>query len=896
MRRILPPGLLVGSLSLLFASYGCGGGELDTTPLASTGTAGASQGTGGAAGTGGASGGTGGTAGATAGSAGMSGAAGTGGAAKADRADPSTFPKDCVGTCEQACEKLDACGAATSTKYAIKKEECQARCKLAESGPVWDDISQNFKCCASQAACDDVAICGSWLKLPTTSASCKKLCSCFFGGASTAAQAAGLTPPDGYSFANDAMVVEPLGAEPLGDMSLPASVSSRPFGKGVLLTALRPMDDDQAAALAARVRTIPTFRDGVGRIATAPGGIILSFSHPTALGRATKVLSAHGLPAPKKLGFGKQLYVARGNDGWAALAAMGKLAKESGVVAELDLVREYKMRFTPNDPKFPDQWHLQNTGQKNAAIPGVDGRVSEAWDVTQGSAQVVISINDDGTDLDHPDLKENLVGKAINFPDDWQARRDKGQFGQHGTSCTGVAAARGNNGEGVSGVCPQCKILPSLLGDTVNGGFQVSDTEEAQRFVDIVDAGAWVISNSWGPSTGDAQFKDTSFYPPKLSMAVKAAFDHAETQGRGGKGTVILFAAGNDNSPLDAASSYPTNLAVGAVDDQGLKAYYSNSGKLMGISAPSNGGDLGITTTRASVNGAGNLYTDQFGGTSSACPFAAGVVGLIFSANPSLTAAQARDILQKSARKIDPLYGDWDPTTGFSPHYGAGLVNAYTAVKMAKGECQKPEDCQPPSDLAAGKNKPACSPCRSPNECQDGVCQALPDLGGTFCVGKATAGTCPTGTKLVFGYCVPDRKTCGLCKDSDTTCNGQDDDCNGKVDDGASCGGGGRCPAGENDCASGKVCAAISCVQACSTAADCGEDIDCKPVKDRYGAASSSVKGCAQNSVGGCKSGCEVLAASLPTDKAQEFVDCMMNGAAECSVVMTCAGKLPVKF
>src|SRR5690606_19462091 len=183
-----------------------------------------------------------------------------------------------------------------------------------------------------------------------------------------------------------------------------------------------------------------------------------------------------------------------------------------------------------------------------------------------------------------------------------------------------------------------------------------------------VDAGAWVINNSWGASGGDPRFQLSNFGVGVIPQLVRAAFDYAETDGRGGKGTVILFAAGNSNEIVNDYGAYESVLAVAAVDDQGLKSYYSNFGVAVDIAAPSNGGLNGITTTAAPSG-----YTNSFGGTSSACPFASGVAGLILSANPELTAAEVRDILRASATKIDPVWGEWKD--GISPFYGSGMVN-----------------------------------------------------------------------------------------------------------------------------------------------------------------------------------------------------------------------------
>src|SRR5690606_18197207 len=209
-----------------------------------------------------------------------------------------------------------------------------------------------------------------------------------------------------------------------------------------------------------------------------------------------------------------------------------------------------------------------------------------------------------------------------------------------------------------------------------------------------------------------------------IPQLVRAAFDYAETDGRGGKGTVILFAAGNSNEVVNDYGAYESVLAVAAVDDQGLKSYYSNFGVAVDIAAPSNGGLNGITTTAAPSG-----YTNSFGGTSSACPFAAGVAGLILSANPELTAAEVRDILRASATKIDPVWGEWKD--GISPFYGSGMVNAYVAVQMARGACVDPATCQAPSDACGSScDSEQCGECRTDSNCADGYrCQALPALG-----------------------------------------------------------------------------------------------------------------------------------------------------------------------
>ncbi|MCC6644663.1 MAG: S8 family serine peptidase [Polyangiaceae bacterium] len=863
--------LALSALSLLAC-----GGELDgpaEAPSASGAAGGPSGGAAGAAGAG------------DAGSAGAAGAAGAAGD-PSKRGDPASFPTACQPSCAAACDKLEACGAAASPVAPMTREACMTRCALAEKGPLWDDVSGNFKCCASQPACGDVARCGAWLELPSTRASCKTLCQCFFGGMGVEEAWRGRAAPEGYRFAVDAVAVREVTA------SLPPGVRARPFGAGRLLTASGALD---AGALAGKVDALPTFRDGAGRLAVATGRVVVSARSEGERARAAVGLARHGLSAPARLAYAAHLYVSESSDAWAALDAVAAL-RARGVDAELDLLREYSVRAASDDPLLADQWHLEDTGQRGAT-PGVDARVTEAWSLTRGSPDVVLAVLDDGVDLDHPDLAPNLAGTTINFPDDWRAKRDAADFGQHGSSCAGVAAARGDNAEGGSGVCPTCKLLPALLAETTGGQFQITDTESAKRFVDIVDAGAWVISNSWGISTGDPRFKDAAFQVPKITKTMAAALDYAETKGRGGKGTVIVFAAGNDNSPLDSTAAYDSVVAVGAVDAMGLKSYYSNVGKQLDVAAPSNGARIGVTTTAAGKGGAAK-YTDEFGGTSSACPLVAGVIGLMLSANPAMTAAEVRAALAATANPIDPVYGNYDED-GRSVYYGAGLVDAYAAVKRATGACSSPESCAAPSDLAATPKRGAASACRTGRDCESGVCQAIAALGATVCVGTTTpGGACAAGELQEGLYCLPTRESVGMCLGAEAPCNGRDDDCSGQTDDGAAaCGSleGAFCPSGQGDCAAGELCAGVGCVKACAVDADCG-DGRCLPVKSRYGVSDKSVKGCSPNALSGCQMGCEVLAASLTDAAVDAFVGCMKDGAATCGAVTSCAGMLPVKL
>ena len=170
-------------------------------------------------------------------------------------------------------------------------------------------------------------------------------------------------------------------------------------------------------------------------------------------------------------------------------------------------------------------------------------------------------------------------------------------------------------------------------------------------------------------------------------------------QGRGGKGCVVLFAAGNGNESvdLDGYASYAKVTAVAACNDKGKKSPYSDFGKAVWCSFPSNNFFPSVTegiwtTDNMGMRGynpgdvhrgdaAGN-YTNSFGGTSSACPGAAGVAALIISRNPALRWDQVRDVMKRSCERIDTAGGNYD-ASGHSDFYGFGRLDARKAVELA---------------------------------------------------------------------------------------------------------------------------------------------------------------------------------------------------------------------
>ncbi len=363
-----------------------------------------------------------------------------------------------------------------------------------------------------------------------------------------------------------------------------------------------------------------------------------------------------------------------------ALKVANRLVEEGlALAAEPNFLRRMARRLAklrpPNDPLFPRQWHLENTG-RNGATRGADVRAMEAWTLTRGSRRITIAVIDDGFDLGHPDLTgRGKIVAPYDFgeedPDPSPGLRDA-----HGTACAGVATAVGGNHLGVTGIAPGCRLLPIRI--PMDG---LDEAAIARAFRWAADRGADVISCSWGPADG------TGIREP-LPLIVKAAIDQAVEKGRKGRGCVICFAAGNGDEPveLDGYASYPAVIAVAATTDQDRRAWYSDYGRAISVAAPSSGGRNGIWTTdvrgRRGYNPRDD-WTGDFGGTSAACPLVAGIAALVLSVNPKLTAPEVRDVLQSTADKVDSRGGRYD-ARGWSPYYGYGRANAARAVQEAK--------------------------------------------------------------------------------------------------------------------------------------------------------------------------------------------------------------------
>jgi subtilisin family serine protease len=405
-----------------------------------------------------------------------------------------------------------------------------------------------------------------------------------------------------------------------------------------------------------------------------------------------RVLAKYRLTVKRQLPYARNAYFvgAPENTGLKVFATGERLLNEPAVeFAHPELVREVRRRGV-----FPGQWHLKKM-TVNGTVVDAHASVEAAWALTQG-AGVTIAVVDDGVDIDHEEFAS--PGKIV-APRDVTFGTDDPRPGtgdNHGTACAGVATANGRLG--ASGVAPAARLMP------IRSVSDLGSQQEADAFQWAADHGADVISCSWGPRDGRWWDPDDPWHAKKVPLpdSTRLAIDYAITQGRSGRGCVITWAAGNGNEPVDndGYASYPKVIAVAACNDSGKKSAYSDFGQAVWCAFPSNDGvpakTPGIFTTdrmgatgynegQAALGDPEGDYTNDFGGTSSACPGVAGVAALVLARNPNLRWDEVKDILKRSCERIDTANGHYD-ANGHSAWYGYGRVNARTAVELALPE------------------------------------------------------------------------------------------------------------------------------------------------------------------------------------------------------------------
>lgn len=393
------------------------------------------------------------------------------------------------------------------------------------------------------------------------------------------------------------------------------------------------------------------------------------------------------------------------------------------------------------DPMTTQAWHLGNSGQntfaKNPGVAGEDMKAKEALQSGVTGAGIKVGVSDTGMQILHPDLRDNAslalsknyAGAAPYLGGDPSPAANGG--GDHGTSVSGIIAARAWNGIGARGIAPEAVIsafnfipnqaVPGVILDQATGSYDV-------------------FNQSWGSGFNPG---NPIFYT-NIDDNYRAILKSTATTGRNGRGAIVLRAAGNDyqaravpnTNPVlyrqrpangEEDNAIPWVLVIGAMNARGKRASYSSTGPslwvsgtagefgntdpatlttdVMGCTGGYSRSNLGTPANPFELGQQGNSncdYTTIFNGTSSATPSVAGVVALMLSANPNLTFRDVKHILAKTATKVDTTYTEvrypLDPANyisepnwilnkanyNFHNWYGFGRANAQAAVAMAK--------------------------------------------------------------------------------------------------------------------------------------------------------------------------------------------------------------------
>ena len=323
---------------------------------------------------------------------------------------------------------------------------------------------------------------------------------------------------------------------------------------------------------------------------------------------------------------------------------MARLKQEPGVESVIpDPV--VQAMFVPNDPHYSSPYATSHYGNISQWAPQFV-EAPAAWDATLGDPAVIIAIVDTGIDAKHPDL----AGKVVLATNYVKGEKVPDSFG-HGTHVAGIAAGRINNGIGIAGICGLCSLMSvKVLG--ADGSGMTSDV--ASGIIYAADHGARVINLSLGSSSRTTIIRD--------------ALDYALSHN-----ALPVVAMGNANSSEVGDLGYwYSALSVGAVDQRGARASFSNFGLQTGVTAPGVGVLSTMPTYPVTLNTqyGYKLSYDALSGTSMATPVVAGLAGLLLSRNPALTAGQVKGIIESGA-------GDgaaFDLTSGFGPIHAPAAI------------------------------------------------------------------------------------------------------------------------------------------------------------------------------------------------------------------------------
>ncbi|KAI1007398.1 Kexin [Podosphaera aphanis] len=336
------------------------------------------------------------------------------------------------------------------------------------------------------------------------------------------------------------------------------------------------------------------------------------------------------------------------------------VAKQSEIATSLGI----------KDPIFTEQWHLMNVIQ-----PGHDVNVSGVWLQGITGHNSTVAIVDDGLDMFSDDLKENYFAEgSYDFNDNSLEPKPRLSDDRHGTRCAGEVSAVKNNVCGV-GVAWNSKVAGIRILSKL-----ISDADEAVALNYAYERNQ-IYSCSWGPPD-DGKSMDAP------GILIKRAMLNAVQNGRGGLGSIYVFASGNgaanqDNCNFDGYTNSIYSITVGAIDRKGLHPYYSEKCSAQLVVTYSSGSGDAIHTTDV---GANQCYSGH-GGTSAAAPLAAGIFALVLQVRPDLSWRDMQYLVMQTALPVDLDTGEWQSTSiglKYSHTFGYGKIDTWATIEAAK--------------------------------------------------------------------------------------------------------------------------------------------------------------------------------------------------------------------
>lgn len=339
-------------------------------------------------------------------------------------------------------------------------------------------------------------------------------------------------------------------------------------------------------------------------------------------------------------------------------------------VAAQQKLTDLAAKLNIQDPTFKEQWHLFNPVEL-----GHDMNVTGVWlDGITGNGTISAMV-DDGLDMHSDDLKDTYYAAGSwDFNDHLPDPEPRLFDDKHGTRCAGEIAAGRNNACGV-GMAYDSRIAGIRILSAA-----ITDEDEALS-INYKYQDNHIYSCSWGPPD-DGQTMEVP------GLLIRRAMVNGVQNGRGGKGSVYVFAAGNgaasdDNCNFDGYTNSIYSITVGAIDRTGAHPWYSESCSAQLVVTYSSGHNDAIHTTDVGVN----TCTKVHGGTSAAGPLMVGAIALALSVRPDLTWRDLQYLVIDTAVPVNENEGGWQTTKigkKYSHMYGYGKLDTWAYVEAAK--------------------------------------------------------------------------------------------------------------------------------------------------------------------------------------------------------------------